>query len=105
MCGGFCQDNASIHTANETLEWLEEDGVSWIGDWPANSPDLNLIENVWGIMVRRMGGRNFDTEAQLWAAVVEEWDNISYDTIRKLYKSVRMRYQAVLGANGKHTKY
>lgn len=99
------QDNASVHCARTVTEWLDEQQFEWISDWPANSPDLNPIENVWGIMAQRLNNRDFKTEQEFRNAIVEEWDKISYHTIRNLFNSIPRRCKAVIDKNGEPTKY
>ncbi len=48
----FQQDLAPAHTAKGT-NWFNDHGVTVL-DWPANSPDLNPINNLWGIVKRKM---------------------------------------------------
>lgn len=106
MFGVFSrQDNASVHCARPVKEWLDEQEFEWISDWPANSPDLNPIENVWGIMAQRLANREFKTEEDFRDAVVQEWDRISYRIIRNLYDSIPRRCKAVIDKRGEATKY
>ncbi len=49
----FQQDLAPAHTAKSTKSWLNDHGVGVL-DWSANSPHLNSIENLWGIVKRKM---------------------------------------------------
>ncbi len=49
----FQQDLAPAHTAKSTKSWLIDHGVGVL-DWPANSPDLKPIENIWSIVKRKI---------------------------------------------------
>ncbi len=49
----FQQDLAPAHTAKGTKSWFNDHGVTVL-DWPANSPDLNPIENLWSTVKRKM---------------------------------------------------
>ncbi len=49
----FQQDLSPALTAKSTKSWLNDHGVVVL-DWPANSPDLNPIENLWSIVKRKM---------------------------------------------------
>ena len=79
-------------------------------NWPAKSPDLNPIENVWGLMQTRLN-KLFDqsgepsTENALFTLVEKVWNKISAETINSLYKSMPKRIQLVKNSNGQPTKY
>ncbi len=49
----FQQEWAPVHTAEGTKSWFNDHGVIVL-EWAANSPDLNPIENLWGIVKRKM---------------------------------------------------
>ncbi len=60
----FQQDLAPAHTAKSSKSWLNDHGVGVL-DSQANSPDLNLIENLWGIVKSKI--RNKRPKKCRWA--------------------------------------
>ncbi len=71
----FQQDLAPAHTAKGTKSWFNDHGVTVL-DWPANSPDLNPIENLWGIVKRKMRDTRPNNADELKATVKETWASI-----------------------------
>jgi len=102
----FQQDNAAIHTARVLLDWFSVTGINQM-KWPAKSPDLNPIENLWGILIRRVyeNGRQYSTVGGLKAAITNEWSKITSGTLRNLINSLPNRVFQVIYKKGGHTKY
>lgn len=102
----FQQDNAPIHTSHHTRKWFQDNSVN-VMPWPAKSPDLNPIENLWGILCRRVysNGRQFDNVADLKECVKKEWDKLEYTTRYNLVRSMSNRCRDLLQAGGKSINY
>ena len=102
----FVQDGARIHTAKKTLKWLEDQQIS-VMDWPAQSPDLNPIENLWKILkdqVNRRRPRPMNAEAMA-EALRDEWDEIEGDLLLRLCESMPNRIQLVIANRGYPCRY
>lgn len=74
---------------------------------PANSPDLNPIENVWAKTThgwKSVYPRNVEN---LDEQVQRNWEKLREDPdyFKNLYESMPTRLNAVIDANGGHTKY
>ena len=109
ICGDrwfFQQDNASIHRAGDTMKWFEENNIEVL-DWPALSPDLNPIENIWGILVRQVykDGRQFDNINDLKIAIKQEWNNIDVNILKNLVFSMPNRIFEVIQKNRGYSGY
>ncbi len=76
--------------------WLNDHGVG-VPDWPANSPDLNIIENLWGIVKRKMRNKRPKNADEL-KTVKETWALIPPQQCHKLITSMPRRIEAVVKA-------
>ena len=109
----FQQDNAPIHKAIESIDWLNRHGIRSI-DWPAHSPDLNPIEHIWKALkakLRRMHPHlrdlrnNEEDRAILLSWIQAAWAALPESLVRRLTSSVGSRLRAVIQAQGWYTKY
>ncbi len=98
----FQQDLAPAHTAKGS--WFNDHSVTVL-DWPANSPDLNPIENLWDIVKRKMRDTRPNNADELKAAVKETWASIPPQQCHKLITSMPRWIEAVIKAKGAPTKY
>ncbi|GFX23735.1 transposable element Tcb2 transposase [Trichonephila clavipes] len=73
----FMDDNATCHRTLAVQDCLDSEGIQRLV-WPARSPDLNPIENVWDALGRQVAGRNdsLTNKNTLIRALTEEWDKL-----------------------------
>ena len=74
------------------MKWFESHNINVL-DWPPLSPDLNPIENIWGLMARDIyaGGKQFSNVYELKTGIQKSWDNIDKKIIKKLVNSMTNR--------------
>lgn len=101
----FQQDNAAIHVSRHSLNWFTDKNITLL-DHPARSPDLNPMENLWGIMARQVyeGGRQYNTTNELEVACRNAWRSIRISVLESLVKSMPNRVFQVILNKGKQIK-
>lgn len=102
----FVQDNCPIHRASIVKEWFSKHSDIKVIPWPARSPDLNPIENIWGLMVQRWEARDERCPEQLKFHCTQLWENLrGTDICANIVASMRRRLLSCIENNGGHTKY
>ena len=102
------QDNAKGHLAKATLTEIRTRYNLVPILWPANSPDLNPIETLWNWIkdyIQVKYGTIHRSYPELQVQVLEAWNSIIDEQVKELIKTMRKRCQAVIDAQGWHTKY
>jgi transposase len=100
----FQQDNDPKHTAASVRNYMQNMGFK-ILRWPAQSPDLNPIENLWSELDRLTKHRKPQTEEQLYKMLIDGWNQLSLAYLHKLVDSMPRRIEAVIKNHGYSTKY
>ncbi len=78
------QDNAPPHTAFDTTDWLNENGIRKI-KWPWAYPDFNIIENLWALMKDKLQKSEPKTTEEWVQEIQKIWDNLDQDLLKSLF--------------------
>jgi transposase len=110
----FQQDNAPIHKAHRTMDFLEAQPFETIV-WPASSPDMNPIEHIWAAIKAELHRQFPDTKhlpggPNAVKQVISErlaivWETIGPDVLTHLVESMPRRIAALIEAEGWYTRY
>lgn len=100
----FQQDNDPKHTSLLAKQWFAENNIR-VMEWPAQSPDLNPIENLWCDVKAVVAQRKPTSNSTLWDVVKDAWESIPVERCQNLVNSMPRRCAAVIANKGFATKY
>lgn len=103
-------DNSSVHNAIIVREWFEEHPDIIRIEWPARSPDLNPIENLWGHITNRWDGSNVKNKENLIGHAKLVWESLrpkrgEMNICERLVDSMPRRLGLLIDNNGSYSKY
>lgn len=93
-------DGETAMNAESATTYLENKGFRILRDWPARSPELSPIENLWAIIQRRVDLLGPSDAEELWQMVKREWDAVTDNEARALLDSFPSRLKRCVAAGG-----
>ena len=102
----YLDDNDPAHRARTVTAFLQDQDVEHL-PWPACSPDMNPIENLWSEVTRRSNqlAHQPTNVNELRQAVMDAWADIPLNLLRTLSESMPRRVAALRAAAGGHTRF
>ena len=98
-------DGAPCHRSKIVKDFVRHQGWKTL-DWPPQSPDLNPIENLWGLLKKKVWSHNFNSTTELKARIISVWNyGLENELLEKLVFSMTDRLRAVVKAGGGPTRY
>ncbi|GFW73900.1 transposable element Tcb1 transposase [Trichonephila clavipes] len=102
----FQQDNARPHVARIFQRFFINHQIELL-PWPARSPDLSPIGNMWSMVAQRLTQITppFATSDQLWQRLNAAWSAVPQEHIQSLFESMPRRVAAVISSNDGYSGY
>ena len=99
-------NNARPHLTLAVSRYLQRCNMNRM-QWPTQSPDMNAIENAWGMLKVAIALRSNppDTLQDLTESALDEWDLLFQDQLDGLIQSMPRRVEELSRVRGGHTHY
>jgi hypothetical protein len=98
------EDNDPFHGTRSELNVAKQlNDSNWIPTLvhPAQSPDLNPMEAIWGILKQRIRRRKWNNLEQLKRVLQDEWSKITIEEVRGRIAEMPARCRALANPDGK----
>ncbi|GFV28846.1 hypothetical protein TNCV_4050941 [Trichonephila clavipes] len=98
-------DNAHSHVAKTVRDLCSPQHMQLL-PWPAYSPNMSPIENVWDLVGRRLArdSRPAASKDELLLHIQAIWNSFPQAGIQNLFDSMPRRITALIATRGRYTK-
>ena len=107
-CSIFMQDGAPCHTAKKVQQWFDDHPWVTLLPWAPQSPDMNIIENLWTLLKQEVAKLPAATNREeLKERILSAWKNLGRrrDALKNLCDSMPRRVSALVQSRGGPIKY
>ena len=94
------EDNDPKHTSKFAANYREQNGIQKL-NFPPHSPDLNPIENVWGIMKENISKNQITSINDLKRKIKQVWNEFDNELVVKLCNNFKSQINIVYLNKGK----
>ncbi|KAK6758835.1 hypothetical protein RB195_016207 [Necator americanus] len=101
--GRLVQDNAPAHVSLYTKRKMEEWQMETL-DWPAESPDLNPIELIWGNMKASIRKREVRNLNDLKVAIIQYWKTLTPQICSNYISGIKKKMERVIEQGGRNIR-
>ena len=96
----YVHDGAKCHQSKKTIAYLQRHGVRIVAPWPASSPDMNMVEQLWPLIDKRIAALSPTTETELIDAIQAAYRAVPQEHINNIALGFYKRLCAVESSGG-----
>ncbi len=96
-------DRASCHTSASTAAMLEEEGIEHM-HLPAKSPDLNPVDNLFGIAAENLDKMNPPDASEFADYVAQSFASVPESALTNMVESYTKRLRRIINHKGLYTR-
>jgi transposase len=102
----YMDDGATCHDSHLSNDYCWQVGIDR-PFWPANSPDMNPIEHVWGWVNNKLSALPVKPHRleDLETILKEMWEEITVESVRNLYRGMPRRLEELRRVKGHNTSF
>lgn len=94
------RDRATPHTSQQAQASMTTHNVPLMEDFPPQSWDINIIENVWGVLNNKLLGKRGNSNDIWRRKIIKAWDEVEQHTINTLVDKVPSRMEEIIKKEG-----